>query len=95
MRMEKRTVRKQSKYGSSKIGTAAFCQLLFANCIINGIAAKKMVMAGVGRPINESDCRVSRLNLARRKSDSFIGLPTWRRWELERRNNSTSRAQLK
>lgn len=31
---------------------------------INGKAVKKMVFAGVGKPINETDCLVSILNFA-------------------------------
>ena len=38
---------------------------------INGSATKNKVLAGVGKPIKESDCRISKLNLARRNNDNI------------------------
>ena len=58
----------QMKKGFRMVGVRfkLSCSTTKANPII------KIVMAGVGTPINESVCRVSTLNLAKRMADAMV-----------------------
>jgi len=64
----------QMKKGFRMVGVRfkLSCSTTKANPII------KIVMAGVGTPINESVCRVSTLNLAKRMADAMV----YNQWEI-------------